>query len=217
MAAFVRPGRGELVFVPCKTGSTYLRRQGWPQGPWPNTEHLGLYRKYAVVRHPVERLISAVRMFLFDPECVGSVPGEWPGNTNEIIQSWYRDYGADRLEDPVRCAEHFVLNCLHILQVNQRPHGGDPHFWSQHLEWTQSGVGLWDIDVWLPTPYLSELAWIHLGVPRAPAANRGSAWRLPVSRKRLFTDTALARIHELYAVDFAVWQKACELYPQLDK
>lgn len=205
MASFVRHRHGQLIFAPCKTGSTYLRYCGWDTGPWPDTEVLDQYRSYAVIRDPVSRLLSAIVMFMFKPEVLGSVPGDWTGNTLERLQAWYRDFGQDRWQDPRETIEHFVLHGLELV-VNKRE-GGDPHFWPQHLEWTYSGVPTESISVFMPTPLLSQLAYVHLGVPRRPPANPMGSWLLPFSRRDAFTPAALDRIHEIYEEDFRIWNR----------
>jgi len=109
------------------------------------------------------------------------------------------------LDTPVQFIEWFVLKELPtVIQ--------DRHFQPQHLDFTESGTRIQDIDRWLPTEHLTLMFQRYLN--EAPHTSTNSVpWRLNLPKNRsVFTRAAWEQFAKLYAVDFAIWQQVRETY-----
>jgi len=228
MGTWVRPWDRTIVYYPCKTGTWYVngcreRLVGTDRGGhhrYPPLTELHTWRRYSIVRSPVGRFLSAMNMCYFNPmwDDRRQLEPNWAWTQAEkwhiVAESHQRCMrhfgGMDRysramLDTPVQFIEWFVLKELPtVIQ--------DRHFQPQHLDFTESGTRIQDIDRWLPTEHLTLMFQRYLN--EAPHTSTNSVpWRLSLPKNRsVFTRAAWEPFAKLYAVDFAIWQQVRETY-----
>lgn len=208
MVIFVNEEHKTLLFVPNKCGTHYCTHVGLTKLQI-HPRDVNRYRTVGIIRNPIDRFFSSATQTLINNT------GR-PGKTGDIWEDRFRDVysqwkGALEIPDNhhewiegthhtiVTTFKNFVTDLLPI--IGKFP-DGDPHFWSQHHDWTDLKIN--EPEIIVPINNMSSWLSENLGLPCDPPIAQ-STHKVLLDQNKIIDKDTEDILKDFYKIDNNIW------------